>query len=422
MKDSRLADAGQLRIAVLGSTYPRAADDHEVPWLRESVKRLAARGHKITVIAPAYHGLKDHEIDGVQVRRFRYAPAGWEMLTHAEGAPNKLKKYPILKLLTLTYILGGVVAVWKICRQERIDILHVHWPFPHGLMALLPAWLSDVKVVSSCHSAEFALAVKNKLSTSLLALSLRKSDIITANSSYTANLVSGVAQRKAEIIPWGATVKVEPSASPAAQTIPLLLFSGRLVERKGVNFLLRAMPAILARRPVRLVITGDGDYRREWEDLAAELGLNGTVTFTGFVTNEELSALFRSCSVYVHPAIYDSRGDTEGLGVVLVEALSNRKPVVASRVGGIVDVIRDGETGLLVPQKDPEAIAKTVLRLLENPDYAQRLGEQGCAYATDYFNWDRIIDQYEAIYRKCVLSDREGLLKKRTLNRLPLKG
>ena len=246
MKASRLADAGQLRIAVLGSTYPRAADDYEVPWLRESVKRLAARGHKITVIAPAYHGLKDHEIDGVEVRRFRYAPARWEMLTHGEGAPNKLKKHPILKLLTLTYILGGVVAVWKICRQERIDILHVHWPFPHGLMALLPAWLSDVKVVSSCHSAEFALAAKNKLSTSLLALSLRKSDIITANSSYTANLVSGVAQRKAEIIPWGATVKVEPSASPAAQTIPLLLFSGRLIERKGVNFLLRAMPAILA--------------------------------------------------------------------------------------------------------------------------------------------------------------------------------
>jgi phosphatidyl-myo-inositol dimannoside synthase len=72
MKDTRLANPRVLRIAVLGSTYPRSADDHEVPWLRESVKRLAARGHKVTVIAPAYRGLKDHEIDGVQVRRFRY--------------------------------------------------------------------------------------------------------------------------------------------------------------------------------------------------------------------------------------------------------------------------------------------------------------------------------------------------------------
>jgi len=400
MKGNHLVDSGELRIAVLGSTYPRSADDHEVPWLRESVRRLAARGHRVTVIAPAYHGLKDHEIDGVQVRRFRYAPARWEMLTHGEGAPNKLKKYPILKLLTLSYILGGIAAVWKICRQERIDILHVHWPFPHGLMALFPAWLGGVKVVSSCHSAEFALAAKSRFSTSLLALSLRKSDVITANSTHTANLVAAVSQRAAEIIPWGATIKLESSEKPRAQAVPLLLFSGRLIERKGVNFLLRAMPAILARCPVRLVITGDGHYRREWEDLAGELGLNGAVTFAGFVSNEELGALFRSCSVYVHPAIYDSRGDTEGLGVVLVEALSNRKPVVASNVGGIVDVIKDGETGLLVPEKDPEAIAQSVLRLLENPKYAEQLGEQGCAYAMDYFNWDRIMDRYEDIYRR----------------------
>jgi glycosyltransferase involved in cell wall biosynthesis len=411
MKDTRLADSGQLRIAVLGSTYPRAADDHEVPWLRESVKRLAARGHKVTVIAPAYHALKDHEIDGVEVRRFRYAPARWEMLTHGEGAPNKLKKYPILKLLTLTYILGGIVAVWKICHQERIDILHVHWPFPHGMMALFPAWLGGVKVVSSCHSAEFALAAKSRFSTSLLVLSLRKSDVITANSTHTANLVTAVSQRTAEIIPWGATVKVESSAKPQAQAVPLLLFSGRLIERKGVNFLLRAMPAILAQRPVRLVITGDGHYRCEWEDLARELGLNGTVTFAGFVSNEELGSLFRSCSIYVHPAIYDSRGDTEGLGVVLVEALSNRKPVVASKVGGIVDVIKDGETGLLVPEKDPEAIAKAVLRLLDHPEYAEQLGEQGWAYARDYFNWDQIIDRYEDIYRRCVLSDGQRSLQ-----------
>src|SRR5260370_29927108 len=181
----------------------------------------------------------------------------------------------------------------------------------------------------------------------------------------------------------------------------------------GVNFLRSAMQAILAKRQVRLVITGDGHYRREWEDLAAELGLNGTVTFAGFVANEELSSLFRSCSVYVHPAIYDSRGDTEGLGVVLVEALSNRKPVVASNVGGIVDVIKDGETGLLVPEQDPEAIAKAVLRLLENPEYAEQLGEQGCAYAIDYFNWDRIIDRYEDIYRRCGLSDREQALEEK---------
>ncbi|MBV8215866.1 MAG: glycosyltransferase family 4 protein [Verrucomicrobia bacterium] len=402
MKFTPQSDMNSLRIAVLGSTYPRNQVDHEVPWLRESVRLLAERGHKVTVIAPAYLGLKDHEIDGVQVRRFRYAPARWEMLTHGEGAPNKLKKNPVLKLLSLSYLISGAWTAWKICRQERIDVLHVHWPFPHGLMALLPGWLLKSKVVYTCHSAEFALAAGSKLSTSLLAFCLRRSFAITANSTHTAGLVRQVSGREAQIIPWGATINVDPAAEPTPQQVPLLLFSGRLIERKGVDFLLRAMPSILSRHKVRLVITGDGHCRSEWMELARSLGLGGEVAFAGFVSNEELGSLFRSCSIYVHPAIVDSKGDTEGQGVVLVEALSNRRPVVASAVGGIVDVIKDGQTGLLVPEKNPDAIAKAVVRLLEDPDYARQLGEQGYTHACSYFNWGRIMDQYESIYAESV--------------------
>jgi len=406
MKITPSSDPRCLRIAVLGSTYPRNQADHEVPWLRESVRRLAVRGHKVTVIAPAYLGLSDHEIDGVQVRRFRYAPARWEMLTHGEGAPNKLKKNPVLKLLSLSYLISGAWAAWKICRQEQIDVLHVHWPFPHGLMALLPGWLLRCKVVYTCHSAEFALAAGSKFSTSVLAFCLRRSFAITANSTHTAELVRQVSGREAQIIPWGATIQVDPNAEPVAQQVPLLLFAGRLIERKGVDFLLRAMPLILSRHKVRLVITGDGHCRPEWERLAQSLGLAEVVTFAGFVSNEELSSLFRSCAIYVHPAIVDSKGDTEGQGVVLVEALSNCRPVVASAVGGIVDVIKDDQTGLLVPEKNPDAIAKAVLRLLDDPAYARQLGEQGYARARDYYSWDRIMAQYNSIYVESVSSSR----------------
>jgi glycosyltransferase involved in cell wall biosynthesis len=412
MKITPLSDPRRLRIAILGSTYPRSQTDHEVPWLRESVRRLAARGHKVTVIAPAYLGLKDHEIDGVQVRRFRYAPARWEMLTHGEGAPNKLKRNPLLKLLSLSYLVSGAWAAWKTCRRERIDVLHVHWPFPHGLMALLPGWFLRCKVVYSCHSAEFALAAGSKLATSVLAFCLHRSFAITANSAHTAGLVRQVSGREAQIIPWGATIRVDPAAQPVPQDPPLLLFSGRLIERKGVDFLLKAMPAILCRQKVRLVITGDGHCRAEWERLARSLGLDGAVAFAGFVSNAELSTLFRSCSIYVHPAIYDSKGDTEGLGVVLVEALSNGRPVVASAVGGIGDVIKDGVTGLLVPEKNPEAIAKAVLRLLDDPTYARQLGEQGYAHVCTYFNWDRIMDQYDTFIQKAFLLRARSLFKK----------
>jgi glycosyltransferase involved in cell wall biosynthesis len=400
-----------LRIVVVGSTYPRSEEDHEVPWLRESVNRIAARGHHVSVIAPSYAGLKDHCIDGVKVRRFRYAPAPWEKLTHDEGAPNKLKKNPLLKLVALTYLMSGIYAVWKICGKERIDILHIHWPFPHGLMACGPAWINGVKVVSSCHSAEIALAARSKRSTWLLANCLRRSDAVTANSSHTAKLVHSISEIHAEVIPYGATVRIdEHQRSEAEGKLPLLLFSGRLIQRKGVDFLIRAMPRILAQRKVRLVITGDGHYRSQWEALSHQLGVSRAVEFVGFVSNERLSRLFRACTVYVHPAIYDDRGDTEGLGVVLIEALRNRKPVVASHVGGIVDVIKHAETGLLVPEKDSEALAAAVLRLLEDPALARRLGERGYVYATKFFDWDRITDQLEAVYRRVCASSRTSLM------------
>ena len=325
MKITPPSDRRGLRIAILGSTYLQKPGGPRGPVASGIGAGFAARGHKVTIIAPAYLGLKDHEIDGVKVRRFRYAPARWEMLTHGEGAPNKLKKNPILKLLSLTYLASGVWAAWKICREERIDVLHVHWPFPHGLMALLPGWFLGCKVVYTCHSAEFALAAGSELSTSLLAFCLRRSFAITANSTHTAGLVRKVCGREAQIVPWGATIQIDPAAKPIPQEVPLLLFS-RTAHGTKIDFLLRAMPAILSRQKVRLVITGDGHFRQEWERLARSLGLGDAVTFAGFVSNAELSSLFRSCTIYVHPAIHDSRGDTEGQGVVLVEALSNRRP------------------------------------------------------------------------------------------------
>ncbi len=279
-------------------------------------------------------------------------------------------------------------------------------------MALLPAWFNGVKVVSSCHSAEIALAAGNKLSTSLLATCLRRSAAVTANSRHTADLVHKISGVDSEVIPYGVTVRIEPQAPapPEQPDVPLLLFSGRLIQRKGVHFLLRAMPLILAKRRVRLVITGDGHCRTEWEALSRDLGVAGQVEFAGFVSNERLSEFFLSCTIYVHPAIYDDRGDTEGLGVVLIEALRNRRPVVASRVGGIVDVIKNELTGLLVPEKNPGAIAEAVLRLLDDPALARRLGDAGFAYATHFFDWGGITDRLEALYQR-VFPMKQSLLQ-----------
>ncbi len=392
-----------LKIAVLGSTYARSESDSQVPWLRESVNRLAALGHQMTVIVPSFEGLKNHFIDGVEVLRFRYAPRCFENLTHDEGAPNKLRN-PLYQLLAAPYIAMGALATARWARQRRFDVIHCHWPFPHGLMALPAARWSGAKVVSMCHGAELAMARRKPWVRKILRQCLLKSDILACNSSHTGSEIERLCGRQATVIPYGATLReaaTVPPPEPPGDTATIL-FTGRHIQRKGVPFLLRAMPAILQRRKVRLLITGYGDRRQEWEALARELHLGDAVQFLGIVSNERLGQLYRSCDVYVLPAIFDDRGDTEGLGVVLIEALQNARPVVASGVGGIVDVIQHEKTGLLVPEKNPQALADAVLRLLDDPALARRLGQQGRAEAERQFDWDRITSETERLYRSAL--------------------
>jgi glycosyltransferase involved in cell wall biosynthesis len=116
------------------------------------------------------------------------------------------------------------------------------------------------------------------------------------------------------------------------------------------------------------------------------------------VSDNELADLYQTSDLYVHPAIFDDKGNTEGLGVVLIEALAHKLPVVASEVGGIVDVIKHEETGLLVPEKDEAALAEAILRV-DNYDLAAELGEKGFAHTQQFFDWDRITNELEAIYR-----------------------
>jgi glycosyltransferase involved in cell wall biosynthesis len=111
-----------------------------------------------------------------------------------------------------------------------------------------------------------------------------------------------------------------------------------------------------------------------------------------------LNKYYSACDCFVLPAVVDSEGNTEGLGVVLIEALSFRKPVVASALGGIVDVINHEKTGLLVPEKDSPALAAAITRVLTDEELARRLGEEGFRFVREYFNWDRIISRWIELY------------------------
>ncbi len=386
-------------ILVITSTYPRHEEDYAVPWMREIHRQLKDEGHKITVLAPSYKGLRSHSLDGIDVIRYRYAPAPIERLTHEEGATYKVRK-AYMQLLAIPYIIMGCLAAAWLALRGKYDIIHVHWPFPHGLMGQCARFVSGAPLVVMSHGAEFSLARRKRWIIPFLRQSLRAADLRIANSSDTARMVSRCCHMRCETLPYGTTVKAkltEASAS-VSDTTPRVLFTGRLIERKGLKYLLQAVPRILARTPAKFIITGDGDQRAQLESQCQEMDLQDHVEFLGFVSTEQLAKEYDQCRLWVNPGIYDSWGDAEGLGIGSIEAYSYYKPVVASRVGGIPDTIINGKTGYLVPQKDPAALADAITDLLLSPAKCERFGRAGFEFAKHKFSWTRIVGELEGLY------------------------
>lgn len=385
------------RILVITSTYPRHKTDYAVPWMREIHRQLKEEGNEITVMAPSYKGLKSHMLDGVSVRRFRYAPASIETLTHEEGATYKVRK-AYMQLLAIPYILIGCLFAGWLALRGKYDVIHVHWPFPHGLMGQVARFVSGKPLVMMSHGAEFSLARRKKWVIPFLRQSLRTADLCIANSSDTASKVIELSDRQCNVLPYGTTVNAADVQAETASK-PRVLFTGRLIERKGLEYLLQAVPMVLSQVPnADFIITGDGDQRERLESLSTELGLDNVVNFLGFVSKEELAEEYSKCNVWVNPGIIDSWGDAEGLGIGSIEAYSYFKPVVASRVGGIPDTIRHGETGYLVPEKDPKALAEAICDLLTHPEKCRKFGRAGFRFAKETFSWKRIVGELEKLY------------------------
>jgi glycosyltransferase involved in cell wall biosynthesis len=237
---------------------------------------------------------------------------------------------------------------------------------------------------------------------------IRGSDAVTVISTHTAREVRRlVPDARVRTIPFGAAISPLPRPdlrvpTPERPSPPApfnLLFIGRLVERKGVTFLLRAVAAIQEQGgDVRLRVVGDGPLREPlWREVGA-LGIADAVEFMGFIPSSALTGAIAECDVLVLPAVQDSKGDVEGLGVVLIEAMMHDRPVIASDSGGISDIVIDGESGLLVPPGDVGALVSAIERLRDDPQLRNALATRGRAHAEERFSWDRIVDDLQTLY------------------------
>ena len=396
------------RVLVLTSTFPRWENDTEPAFIFELSRRLAA-SFDVVVLSPRTPGSKRQEnMAGMLVIRFPYFFSQWEKLAmHGGGILNKLRSNPLYFLMIPFFLLGQLRAVVDLLRSERFDLIHAHWLIPQGFVAVLSLALSRRRIPLVCTSHGGDLyALRGKILQRLKRWIMDKSVALTVVSTAMKKTVvdMGVDPDKVEVVPMGVDLKGLFTPDPHVQRkTDELLFVGRLVEKKGVHFLLEAMPAVLKKHPtVRLILAGSGPMEPELRQQAQRLHLSERVVFLGMVSQTQLPALYQRAALAIFPFVVAKSGDQEGFGLVQVEAMGCECPVIAGDLPAIHDIITHEENGLIFPSGNAEALADTMLKLLDDPELRARLAEEGRKRVVQKFDWEIIAGKYAGVYNMLI--------------------
>jgi glycosyltransferase involved in cell wall biosynthesis len=334
-----------VKVVVLTTSYPRSPGDAAGRFIADGVEQLRQRGVDIDVVSPA------------DFRHFGIA--------YGSGVVGNVKRRPWLGA-AVPAMLGSFARAARRAARDA-DLVHAHW-LPSGAVALatgrpfvVQLWGTDVELAG--RAPRLARAV------------LRRARLVIAPSTALADEGRRLGASEVRVIPNGITV---PAAVGEEAEPPEVLYAGRLSREKGVLELVAAADGL------RLVVAGDGPLRARVPQAQ------------GFVPPAELQGLYARAAVVVCPS------HREGFGIACAEAMAHGRAVVASEVGGLRDLVVDGETGLLVPPRDVSALREALERLLADRDLRRRLGAAGRERIRAHFSWDRFASETIQAYEDAV--------------------
>jgi glycosyltransferase involved in cell wall biosynthesis len=287
--------------------------------------------------------------------------------------------------------------VARIVQDERVDIIHSHHRFA-ALVSRMVSTTTGVPVVSTMHEIR-----RDARALTRLGLGQR---VVTLSEMMRTFVIEtyGIAPERVRVIPMGVDL---PSPIPAAYReqlrrdlgveaeVPAIACVARLVRRKGHEYLLRAIRDVRETHPgVRLLLIGDGEERPQLEKTVRDLGIDENVLLLGF--RSDVSELLELVDFTVLPSLQ------EEFGVVLIESLSHEKPVVATSIGAIPEIVKTGQTGLLVPPHDSEALARGIRSLLDDSAAVREMGKKGREVVARTYSRRAFLDKTEALYEGLV--------------------
>jgi glycosyltransferase involved in cell wall biosynthesis len=334
-----------MKVAVLTTSYPREPGDPAGNFVADAVERVRGRGVEVEVVSPA------------SFRHFGIA--------YGAGVVGNLRREPWRAAL-LPAMLGSFSLAARRASRDA-DLVHAHW-LPAGAVALttgkpfvVQLWGTDVELA--------------RRAPSLARRVLRRARLVICASNALADSARELGAREVRVIPSGVDVpeEVAEEAEP-----PEVLFAGRLSPEKGI------LELVEAANGMTLVVAGDGPLRDR---------VPGAL---GFVPHHALGPLYERAAVVAVPS------HREGFGVVCAEAMAYGRPVVAGAVGGLLDLVADGETGLLVPPRDVPALREALERLIGDRELRRRMGEAARERVRSRFAWPAVTDATLAAYEEAL--------------------
>jgi L-malate glycosyltransferase len=345
-------------------------------------KALAARGHEVHLLSPSV----PPRLLGFEDR----------VMFHEVSATP----YPLFEAEPFSIALASKMA--DVASHHGLEIMHAHYAIPHASAALLARMAvgGSLKVVTTLHGTDITIVGADPSYLPMVKLAIRASDAVTAVSQYLRDETYRTFQvdRPIEVIPnfiapfLGKIPDCRSWLAPCASPILVHISNFRPVKR--VLDVMKIFEKVRSQHPARLVMVGDGPDRAEAEAYAREHGFADAVRFTG--KQLDIDTVLACSDIFLLPSA------TESFGLAALEAMAHKVPVIASRVGGLPEVVRHGVDGYLEPMGDIETMAEDALTLLRDRNLCKTMGAAAQERALTTFAESPIIDQYEALYEQAL--------------------
>lgn len=370
-----MADLVNSKPIILFNThvYPRHKNDHVAPFMHDLAK-LCTSFARVVVHCPHAPGLPlEESIDGVEIRRFKYAAEHKQTLAYQGDMHKQVKKSFFKALLFYSFLRKWKKATKILLRDLNPDIVHAHWLIP-GAYITNKSITKQTKLCISMHGTDVFLINKMKIARRLAKKSIQRANNLHFVSNVLQTIIVqhyGDSYGEGLLLPMVFGLEDFRQESMTLPKTKRILFVGRLMEVKGIDVLINAFSKLVKHQPFQdwnLDIVGDGPERNYLTKLSREKEISHLIRFHGSKQRNEIKDFYNQAELFILPSKTTSLGEKEGLGLVVLEAMMAGVPVIGTDCGGIKETIVDGKTGVIVPENDADALHNAMANLLNTPE------------------------------------------------------